>query len=65
MLIVFTTVPKIEEAERICQRNARYDSSYKAKNWRGFFAVSKEIIDEEEHTVDGTGCLEGLNTHRV
>lgn len=40
-------VPKIEEQDRICERNARYDNSYKAKNWRGFFAVSKEIIEEE------------------
>jgi hypothetical protein len=40
-------IPKIEEQERICKRNARYDQNYKAKNWRGFFAVSKEIIDEE------------------
>ena len=40
-------IPKIEEADRICERNARYDSSYKAKKWGSFFAVSKEIIAEE------------------
>jgi len=40
-------IPKIEEADRICQRNARYDDNYKTKNWRDFFAVSKEIIAEE------------------
>ncbi len=40
-------IPKIEEADRICNRNNSYDRSYKAKNWRGFFAVSKEIIAEE------------------
>ncbi len=43
-------VPKIEEADRICNRNNSYDQSYKAKNWRGFFAVSKEIIEEEGDT---------------
>lgn len=40
-------VAKIEKEDYICQRNSRYDKSYKAKNWDEFFAVSKEIIEKE------------------
>lgn len=40
-------IPKIEEADRICRRDNSYNQNYKAKNWSGFFAVSKEIIEEE------------------
>lgn len=39
--------PKIEEQDRKCERSSSYDRDYKNKNWRGFFAVSKEIITEE------------------
>jgi hypothetical protein len=44
---VVKDVAAIEENDRICRRNARYNQSYKIKNWRGFFAVSKEIFAEE------------------
>ncbi|HEY8561293.1 MAG TPA: hypothetical protein VIL74_13030 [Pyrinomonadaceae bacterium] len=40
-------VAKVETDDRICQRNNRYNQAYKTKNWREFFAVSKEIIAEE------------------
>ncbi|HVE55592.1 MAG TPA: hypothetical protein VNB22_02115 [Pyrinomonadaceae bacterium] len=40
-------IPKIEEADRICRRNNRYDNAYKNKNWNDFFLVSKEIVAEE------------------
>jgi len=34
----------IEKEDPVCKRNERYDATYKAKDWAGFFAVSKEII---------------------
>ena len=40
-------VAAIEEQDRVCQRNARYNQYYREKNWRGVFTVSKEIIEEE------------------
>ena len=43
-------IPKIEEPDRICRRNNRYDRDYKEKNWNDFFLVSKEIIAEEGDT---------------
>jgi len=41
--------PKIEAADTTCNRNNRYNSTYKAKDWAGFFAVSKEIIAAPEN----------------
>lgn len=41
-------VPIFEKEDRICIRNADYDNSYKTKNWRWFFIISKEIIEEEK-----------------
>jgi hypothetical protein len=38
---------KIEKDEPICRRNNRYDFSYKTKNWGEFYAVSKEIIEQD------------------
>ncbi len=43
-------VKKIENDDRVCKRNALYNQYYKDKYWRGFFAVSKEIITEEGDT---------------
>jgi hypothetical protein len=43
-------IPKIEQADRICRRNNRYDNAYKSKNWNDFFLLSKEIIAEEGDT---------------
>jgi len=40
-------IAKIEEQDRLCERNNSYDRNYKNKNWGGFFAVSKEIIEAE------------------
>ncbi len=48
---VRTQIPRIEEADRICKRNVRYNETYKtslkSKQWDDFFAVSREIITEE------------------
>jgi hypothetical protein len=41
--------PVIEAADATCNRNNRYDSTYKAKDWAGFFTVSKEIIAAPEN----------------
>ena len=37
----------IEKEDPRCKLNARYDTTYKAKDWANFFAVSKEIIAAE------------------
>jgi len=42
-------IAKIEKEDPICRRNQRYNSTYKAKIWHEFFAVSKEIIEQEEN----------------
>ncbi|HVE55735.1 MAG TPA: hypothetical protein VNB22_02840 [Pyrinomonadaceae bacterium] len=42
--------PKLEAADATCARNNRYDSTYKAKDWAGFFTVSKEIIAAPENS---------------
>lgn len=40
----------IEKEDPVCKRNARYDSTFKAKDWGSFFTVSKEIINAETDT---------------
>jgi hypothetical protein len=40
-------IPIHEEQVRICERNDRYNYTYKTKSWNQFFAVSKQIIEEE------------------
>lgn len=43
-------VARIEKEDRICQRNDRYNNSFKSKNWQEFFAVGKAIIAEENQS---------------
>jgi hypothetical protein len=43
-------IVKIENEDRKCTQFKRYDESYKAKNWREFLAVSKEIIVENSNS---------------
>lgn len=40
-------IAKIEKDETYCRRSDRYDSSYKAKDWSDFFAISKLIIEQD------------------
>ena len=40
-------IAEIEREDPICRRNNRYNQAYKDKNWAEFFAVSKEIINDE------------------
>src|SRR5215203_658720 len=40
----------IEAEDPDCKRNTRYNTSYKAKNWADYFAVSKEIIAAKANT---------------
>jgi hypothetical protein len=42
--------PKLEAADAKCNRNNRYDSTFKAKDWAGFLTTSKEIIAAEGDT---------------
>ncbi len=44
---VVNDVPKIKNDDRICQRSDRYNQAYKSADWLRFFAISKEIIEEE------------------
>lgn len=44
---VKTNTAKIEEQDRICNRNNSYNQSYKYKSWNEFFTISKQIIAEE------------------
>ncbi len=47
ILYVQKQIPIIEAQDIICQRNTRYDESYKNKRWGEFFAVGNGIYLEE------------------
>jgi hypothetical protein len=43
-------VQKIEKEEPACERANRYNLSYQRRDWRRFFAVTKEIVDAEQNS---------------
>ncbi len=43
---VVARAAKEKEVVRLCQRTAKYNSTYNAKQWDEFFAVSKEIMND-------------------
>ncbi len=54
---------KEKEVVRICLRNQKYDSSYKAKQWDDFFAVSKEIMNDPDTKGNKPFLLDLTLTH--
>ncbi len=54
---------KEKEVVRICKREAKYNSTYKAKQWEDYFAVSKEIMNDPKTRENKPLLLDLTLTH--